>query len=237
MLALLMITSCQTTNSSKDSPAGTTNLNRNMTRAPLIGPIKYVALGDSTGVGVGAAKGGYVSRLFRRMEKARPGSTLTNLCVSGATSDDVRNNQLEQALKAKPTFVTLGIGINDIGHGFSPEAFAENVDAVLRQLQSQTEARVVVSNIPDISTAPRIPELMRPEIKRLIVLFNQKLDEIARRYGATVVDIHQATREQLATHPEYFSSDGFHPSDIGYETWAEQMWPTVAAEIGVAEKD
>jgi lysophospholipase L1-like esterase len=33
-------------------------------------------------------------------------------------------------------------------------------------------------------------------------------------------------------HPEYFSSDGFHPSDKGYELWATQMWPTVARVIG-----
>ena len=35
------------------------------------GPIVYVALGDSTGVGVGGADGGYVIRLFKRILEQR----------------------------------------------------------------------------------------------------------------------------------------------------------------------
>src|ERR671916_2521082 len=53
------------------------------------GPIVYVALGDSTGAGVGAREGGYVLRLFNRLVERRPGSRLNNLCVSGATTVDV----------------------------------------------------------------------------------------------------------------------------------------------------
>ena len=61
------------------------------------GPIVYVALGDSTGSGVGAREGGYVIRLFKRIEERRAGSKLTNLCVSGATTEDVLRGQLKQA--------------------------------------------------------------------------------------------------------------------------------------------
>ena len=56
--------------------------------------IVHVALGDSTGVGVGAREGGgYVARIFRRVERERPGSRLINLCVSGATTADVLREQ------------------------------------------------------------------------------------------------------------------------------------------------
>ena len=60
------------------------------------GPIVYVALGDSTGAGVGAREGGYVVRLFKHIEERRPGSKLSNLCVSGATTADVLRAQLER---------------------------------------------------------------------------------------------------------------------------------------------
>src|SRR4051812_17377096 len=52
-------------------------------------PVIYAALGDSTGVGVGAKEGGYVARLFTRIKSVRPDSTLTNVCVSGAETEDV----------------------------------------------------------------------------------------------------------------------------------------------------
>ncbi len=196
------------------------------------GPIVYVALGDSTGAGVGARNGGYVARLFNRLLEPRPGSKLLNLCVSGATTEDVLRGQLQRGVDGSPDLVTLGIGINDIGHGFTIEQFARNYEEILRTLKEKTQATIVVTNIPDISSAPRIPLPMRSEYQQQIARFNERLEEIARRYEVTIFDIYSTTRRELAAHPEYFSSDGFHPSDAGYELWATEMWPTLARVIG-----
>src|SRR4030095_6063501 len=62
------------------------------------GPIVYVALGDSTGVGQGAHNGGYVARMFKKLVAQRPGSNLTNLCVSGSTTIDVIREQLDDGI-------------------------------------------------------------------------------------------------------------------------------------------
>lgn len=44
----------------------------------------YAAVGDSTGIGLGARDGGgYVDRLYARIEQERPGSTLINLSAAG----------------------------------------------------------------------------------------------------------------------------------------------------------
>jgi lysophospholipase L1-like esterase len=192
------------------------------------GPIHYVALGDSTGVGVGARNGGYPGRLFKHISERRPGSRLTNFCVSGATTVAVLESQLDQALAAKADFITLGIGINDIGHGLTVEEFGMNYEAILSRLKRDTGATILVTNIPDISTAPRIPEVARRRYHQLIVDFNQRLDEIALRHSVPVFDIYTITHQELPAHPEYLSSDGFHPSDKGYELWAEHMWPAIA---------
>lgn len=191
------------------------------------GPIVYVALGDSTGFGVGATNGGYVARLFRRVSEVRPGSELANLCVSGATTEDLLRGQLQPGVDKSPQLVTVGIGINDIGHGFKIEQFAKNYDEILSTLKQKTQAEIVVSNIPDVSSAPRIPSSMRGEYQRQIEQFNERLEEIARRHGVTIFDVFSITQRELPSHPEYFSGDGFHPSDEGYELWAEAMWPTL----------
>lgn len=199
------------------------------------GPIVYVALGDSTGSGVGARNGGYVARLFNRMVERRPESKLVNLCVSGSTTADVLRGQLERGVAANPDLVTLGIGINDIGHGLTLEQFARNYEQILSMLKEKTRAEIVVTNIPDISSAPRIPGSMRSEYQQQIIQFNKRLEEIAARHGATIFNVYTITTQELPSHPEYFSSDGFHPSDEGYELWAQQMWPTLARVIGEAE--
>ena len=196
------------------------------------GPIVYVALGDSTGAGVGAREGGYVARLFNRLLQLRPGSKLTNVCVSGATTEDLVRDQLERGVGMNPDLVTVGIGINDIGHGLTIDQFAKNYEEILNTLREKTHAQIVVTNIPDISSAPRIPVFMRSQYQRQISNFNERLEEIAKGHGVTVFDMFTISKDQLPSHPEYFSSDGFHPSDQGYEMWATQMWPTVASTIG-----
>lgn len=196
------------------------------------GPIVYVALGDSTGVGVGAVEGGYVIRLLKRILQHRPGSQLMNLCVSGATTADVLHGQLDKGVAKEPELVTLGIGINDIGRGVSLARFAENYDRILSTLKEKTQATIVVTNIPDISSAPQVPASMRHQYQQQIITFNERLEEIANRHGVTVFDIYSITTRELPSHPEYFSRDGFHPSDEGYELWAIEMWPTIARAIG-----
>ena len=198
------------------------------------GPIVYVALGDSTGAGVGAVNGGYVLRLHNRILEQRPESQLFNFCVSGATTVEVLRGQLDQGVAKDPDLVTLGIGINDIGHGLTIDEFAENFERILSTLKEKTHAQIVVTNIPDISSAPVIAPALRDRYHGQFVEFNQRLEEIANRHGVMVFDIYSITTRELPSHPEYFSRDGFHPSDKGYELWAVEMWPTIARVIGAA---
>lgn len=221
-LLLLTITGCNRENVAQPGLD-----NRIMT-----GPIVYVALGDSTGVGVGARDGGYVLRLFNRLIERRPGSKLTNLCVSGATTEDLVRGQLDRGVVMNPDLVTVGIGINDIGHGLTIDQFAKNYENIFSTLRDKTRARIVITNIPDISSGPRIPGSMRSQYQQQIIKFNERLEEIAKRYDVTVFDMYTVSKDELPAHPEYFSSDGFHPSDAGYEMWAKHMWPTLERVIG-----
>ena len=197
------------------------------------GPVVYVALGDSTGVGVGARKGGgYVARLFERIERERAGSRVANLCVSGAETRDVIRSQLPRVRALRPTLVTVGIGINDLTHGVEVEQFRRNYEELAASLRGATGAPVVVTNVPDISTAPRVPEFMRAELRRRIALFNEVIAEVAARHGFRLVDAYGMSREIIPRHPEFFSADGFHPSEEGYEYWAKMMWPAVRETVG-----
>ena len=196
-------------------------------------PVVYVALGDSTGVGVGARGGvGYAGRLFERIERVRPGSRFINLCVSGATSGDVLRGQVGRVRDARPTLVTLGIGINDIGHYVAIEQFTRNYEEIVARLKEDPSLPVIIANIPDISYAPALPRSMREEVNSRILLFNVRTGEIAERHGLLLVDIYAMSQKAAPSHPEFFSDDGFHPSDEGYEYWAKTMWPTLKKAIG-----
>ncbi|HVG34142.1 MAG TPA: SGNH/GDSL hydrolase family protein [Pyrinomonadaceae bacterium] len=228
-VALLMTTGAACGSGMTDTRNGDRTV---MTKGEKGGPVNYLALGDSTGLGVGARQGGYVARLFERIKELRAGSRLTNMCVSGATTEDVLNEQLGSGVTAQTTLVTLGIGINDVGRGVSVERFARNYEEIIKRVRAKTNAPIVLTNLPDVSLAPVVPVSLRSELASRITLFNEQIEEIAKRYGLLVVDAYQATHELIPQHPEFFSSDGFHPSDTGYEYWANLMWPTVKTAIG-----
>lgn len=214
-----------------DSPQKENNANM-MSEEKSVAVVLYTALGDSTGVGVGAREGGgYVARLFERIKKERADARLTNLCVSGATTEDVLRNQVGPATRTRPTLITLGIGINDIGHGMPLETFSRNYEEIIKRLKTETSARIVVTNVPDISYAPVISPSEHENLRRRINAFNEKIRAVAERYKLHMVDAYAETHKVLELHPEFFSEDGFHPSDTGYEKWAEVMWPTVKAAI------
>lgn len=200
----------------------------------MSGAVNYVALGDSTGVGVGARQGGgYVARLFERLERERAGSRVTNLCVSGAETRDVLRGQLPRVAGLRPSLVTLGIGINDLTHGLEVGQFRQNYEELAASLRAATDAPVVLTNVPDISTAPRVPAFMRAEVRRRIALFNEVIAGVAAAgHGFRLVDAYEMSREIIPRHPEFFSADGFHPSDEGYEYWAKMMWPAVKEAFG-----
>lgn len=205
-----------------------------VTRAAT-GPITYVALGDSTGVGVGGTGGGYVPLVFGKLQGSLPGSQLRNYSVSGATSSDVLARQLEKAIAAKPQLVTISVGVNDIRRSVSLDRFGANYDEMLRRLETETDAVVVVSNLPDLSSSRHVPQPIRPQMRAAIEQYNGRLRAVAQTRGSLLFDIYSLTHENLGEESEYFARDGFHPSDAGYEMWAEKLWPTVAVGLGLTE--
>ncbi len=195
------------------------------------GPITYVALGDSTGLGLGAPNGGgYVARLFRRIAQARPGSRLINASAAGATTADVLESQVGAVPDSGATLVTVCVGLNDLILDVSEQQFARNYEEIISRLRKKG-ALVIASDLPDVSSAPTLAKLRGEPFRRRAELFNRLIVEIVSRHRLPLVELFLASRAAIESHPGFFSSDGLHPSDRGYEFWAEKMWPVVEKAI------
>ncbi|MFL5343227.1 MAG: SGNH/GDSL hydrolase family protein [Hyalangium sp.] len=189
--------------------------------------ISYVALGDSSAVGVGASRGGgYPERLASRLRQQGLSVGLTNLGMSGAVIRDVSSSQIKRAVAIQPTLVTIGIGTNDLWRGTSLEDFRDELDRIARRLK-QTGASLVIVNVPDMALAPVARLVPSHLYEGRIEPFNEAISTVARAHGMHVVDLFSASREFIPQRPDFFSFDGFHPSEAGYEQWADLMLPTV----------
>jgi len=197
-------------------------------------PILYVALGDSTVEGVGASgpSATYVSRVHERLRAHYPRARVVNLGAGGATSADVRTEQVERAVAFRPQLVTLSVGPNDVTTRVSLADYERNVDTILHRLAEVGTPVVVVNLMPDLTLTPRFAG--RPEadaVGRRAVAFNDVLRRKAREYGAAVVDLYEASRAEVPRQPWLVGADGYHPSDAGYARWAELMWQGIEARL------
>lgn len=204
------------------------------TAARAAPPLVYVVLGDSTAVGVGADGVGYPARLAHRIERDAGFSVkLVNLGVSGATAADVRRDQLPKAMGSGPGLVTIAIGINDVMSGRTLAEFAKDLQ-VIADLVKRTKAAVIISTVPDLTTAPA-GKGAPPSLGRRIQQYNAAIQTVAERHGFVVADLWAASRAAARTDGDaVWSADGLHPSARGYDRWAEAMWP--AAERALAPR-
>lgn len=193
-------------------------------------PVVYVAIGDSTGLGLGAGNGrGYVDLLLARMQQTHPGSRLINLSTGWATTADVLSKNLSQ-FPTEATLVTVCVGLNDLMQGQSDEQFAENYEKIISTLE-RSGANIIITNLPNFSSAPAASAYRRDDIKRVLGLYNKRIDEIAASHNVPLVDLYKISSAAVQSRPDFFSFDGLHPSDAGYRFWAEAMWPMVEKTI------
>lgn len=185
------------------------------------------ALGDSTVAGLGARSGSYAARIFSRLKEILPDSRLVNLAESGATTEDLLRDQLPRVRPAAKTLVLVGIGVNDLTGGVAPDVFGRRFDVLLTALQSRLRGPIVVSNLPDVSRARAVWPALQSQLAARVDVYNAIVESVARKHGVVVYDVCVMTRRTLPAHPEYLSGDGYHPSDAGYEAWADGLWPIV----------
>jgi acyl-CoA thioesterase I len=193
----------------------------------------YVALGDSTATGVGAdGGGGYPTRLARRLEVENGFNVkLVNLGVPGATAADLRREQLPRGMGSGPQLVTIAIGLNDLVQGRTLAEFSRDLQVIADSVH-RTKAAVVISTLPDLSLSPSA-QGSPASVSRRIQQYNAAIQTVAERYGFQVADLWTASRAaSRAEGPAIWAADGFHPSALGYERWAEAMWPAAERALG-----
>ena len=234
LVCLVALAGCGATTSGANGPAASPTVTR-------AASVVYVALGASDAVGVGAADPntqGYVPVLISRLPKD---ADALNLGVSGYKVHDALQNKLAAALNAHPTLVTIWLAGNDF-RGCTPlNTYIADLNALLDQLKSGTKAQVFVANLPDMSLLPA----MRPgsqllgachqsqtsqQMRAETQTWNEAIAQAVSSHGDDLIDLYRA---ELASHPEYISGDGFHPTAAGYLRIADLFWADIRAKHAI----
>ena len=193
------------------------------TTAPSSG-IKYVAIGASDSVGVGAsdpAKGSWPALVASRLPAGSP--AYTNLGVSGSLALQAVTQQLPGAIAQKPSVVTVWLAVNDLNATIEPASFAGSLGQIVDGLVQKTDAMIFVGNVPDLRTVPVYASADKTRLLAGIQAYNDAIAAIAARNPARVkvVDLFAGSAALVST--ATVSQDGFHPSDEGYQLIAERF--------------
>jgi lysophospholipase L1-like esterase len=185
--------------------------------------LTYVAIGASDSVGVGAGSPDQESWPADLQRRLPSGSQLVNLGISGSLLQQALEQQLPVALDSAPDLVTAWMAVNDYAAKVPLDQYAADLDALLSALRARTSAVILVGNVPDLSALPSAGRFDLRDVGR----WNAAIEEAVRRNDARLVDL-RATWNEVSEHPEYISSDGFHPSTTGYRRLADIFYAAAA---------
>jgi acyl-CoA thioesterase I len=175
----------------------------------------WVALGDSTAQGLGAAspKAGYIGQSLMQLRRSTGRHwEVLNLSVSGALIRDVLAGQVPRLAGLAPDLVTCGAGANDIFYSAPARLFAD-----LRAMLAVVPDKTIMLDLPLPAGNWWIVGAMSvPYITRI----NRVIHEVAE---ARALPVAQISAYFTAPWPGKFSCDNFHPSQDGYRDWTRAL--------------
>jgi lysophospholipase L1-like esterase len=190
----------------------------------------YVAVGASDAVGVGARRPRVEAwpRVLHRQAFPRA-SRFVNLGVSGSTVASALAGQVPKAERLEPDVVTVWLVVNDVVAGVDVDDYEAALDRVVGRLRRDGTTTVLVGNCPSLDRMPAylfwrevaaLPDAV--EANRIVAGYNDAIDRVVSRYGATLVDLHAAglAARRAGVESQFFASDGFHPSTAGHRAIA-----------------
>ena len=192
--------------------------------ATVASGIKYVAIGASDTVGVGAsdpAKGSWPAIVASRLPAGSP--PYTNLGVSGSLALQAVTQQLPGAIAQRPNVVSVWLAVNDLNATIEPASFAESLSQIVDGLVQKSEATIFVGDVPDLRAVPVYAGVDKARLLAGIQAYNDAIAKIAARNPARVKVVDLFTGSAALVSSGTVSPDGFHPSDDGYRLIAERF--------------
>ena len=198
--------------------------------------LRFVVMGDSTSVGVGA----HPDQSFPWILAEKLGANFrVNLFVVGRSSAraaDVAQVQLPQAISLEPDLLLMEIGANDATHLTSINKVTESIERVVA-VASKTNTLLVVAGPPNMGTTRAFMEPLRSLSGLSGRRVQRAIESVVMPKGITYIDLAAGTGDLFDRDPQrFYSKDMFHPGPAGYALWAEVMYPAVSKAAHVAQR-
>jgi len=193
--------------------------------------IRYVALGDSYTICEGAlTEESWPSMMTKHLkDKGLNIELVANPSVTGWTTQNLIDNELQVFNSSNANFATLLIGVNDWVQKVDKEKFHSNLNYIIDFVQKRLpdKRNLVLVTIPDFGASPNGHKYNGGrDISEGISEFNAIIASEAKKRNLVIVDIFPTT-QQMKGQADLVSLDGLHPSAKEYALWEKLISPAV----------
>jgi lysophospholipase L1-like esterase len=192
-----------------------------------------VGLGDSTTAGTPAyrspreappdGQGDPESQYAHWMMEAHPDWTVLNRGIDGQTAAEIRGRFEQDVLRAKPAYVILLAGVNDIFGGSEAESVERELARMYADALDAAIVPVAASVLPYDRATPRATAA--------IFTLNTWIESFAKVLDIPFADTHAAVAAADAPHRLRGSPDGMHPDVDGYRRMGAALSLTVEGHL------
>jgi lysophospholipase L1-like esterase len=196
-------------------------------------PIKVLAIGSSSTVGVGASSSTatYVAKLEHSLEGLFKGLDVqvTGRGMSGEVAQGAADRMKAEVEAAKPDLVIWQVGTNDALRNVTIES--------LQKCLTTTLAWLAENRIEVVLIDPQYGEALVKDAhyERIVAA----IAEVARESRVLLVDRFEAMRELHRQHGDrfYLTSDNLHMNDTGHRCMAEQLARSIVSGLLAADAE
>lgn len=186
--------------------------------------IKLIAFGESTVAGIGAPT--HETALTGRLAAALSGRTrrTVNWFVVARSGITARESLVELVPKLsgqRADVVVIALGVNDSIAFHTSRRWASDIERLINAVRREVgDSIVLLAGVPPLDHFPVLPG----PLSSVLGARSAALDRASARLAMKMEQvIHVPFKIEKARSRELFCADGFHPSELGYRLWAEQL--------------
>lgn len=205
---------------------------------PVLGVTRILAFGDSMTAGttsaplsfLGLTAGqpqSYPFKLQTLVTMRYTGQTIevANAGIAGRLAQEDRQRLADAIKETNPQLVLLMEGANDLNQGhLTPNAA---ITLAVNSLEDMVRDTTTGRGIPVLLATLPPQRLPKGEAASFVARYNEALKVMAAKKGATIVDIGAVFPASL------IGQDGLHPTEAGYERFAEIFLDAIKAKFEV----
>jgi lysophospholipase L1-like esterase len=187
-------------------------------------PLKLIALGESTVAGIGART--HESALTGQLALAlnhhlNRNVNWTVVARSGINARNCRIELVPELRGLRADVVAIALGVNDTIEFHSARRWASDIERLIESVRAEVgDALVLLSGVPPMDCFPALPQPLSFVLGARSAVLENTAIEVAKKLKRVIHVPFTLERQRC---DEFFCADRFHPSELGYKEWAEQL--------------